>query len=181
VRIDLTKFQYSSENRRILKKAEELSFKTMPLPLAEYDFKIGKLAKDFYEAKFGPGIMSANKIKELVMDQSKSNFNTLLEFSTSDGTSIGYTIAYSNPSILHYSYPFYDLQLSPKSMGMCMMILSIKHALETGRKYIYLGSLQRPGDAYKLQFSGMEWFDGKNWQTDITEVKKILSSARIDQ
>ena len=55
-----------------------------------------------------------------------------------------------------------------------MMIRAINFAKESGMKYIYLGSLQRPSDTYKLQFAGLEWFDGKKWSQDIEEVKKIL-------
>ena len=68
---------------------------------------------------------------------------------------------------------------APKDMGLAMMISAIQYAKDSGMKYIYLGSLQRPADTYKLQFEGLEWFDGKVWQTDIEEVKKILTSVKI--
>jgi arginyl-tRNA--protein-N-Asp/Glu arginylyltransferase len=55
-----------------------------------------------------------------------------------------------------------------------MMILAINYAKDLGKKYIYLGSLQRPTDTYKLQFKGMEWFDGEKWQSDTTPLKDIL-------
>jgi arginyl-tRNA--protein-N-Asp/Glu arginylyltransferase len=172
-RIDLSKFELSSENRRILKKTDGVSLSAEPLPYAGYDFKIGKLAKDFYDTKFGAGTMSANKIKELMTDATKSNFNSLLHYAASNAP-IGYAICYSNASILHYSFPFYNLTSAPKDMGLGMMIRAIEHAKSAGMKYIYLGSLQRPGDTYKLQFSGLEWFDGKKWQTDIAPLKEIL-------
>ena len=49
----------------------------------------------------------------------------------------------------------------------------IQWAKENNKKFVYLGSLQRPTDTYKLQFEGIEWFDGKKWKTDLEEVKKI--------
>ncbi len=55
-----------------------------------------------------------------------------------------------------------------------MMTNTIMFAKDNGLKYVYLGSLQRPTDTYKLQFEGLEWFDGKAWQTDLEEVKKIF-------
>ena len=217
VRIDLSKFLLTSENRRILKKVSEpvnkkgassenkvgLKLEPIPLPFKDYNFSIGKLAKDFYEKKFGPGIMSAQKVKEMLTDGDKSNFNVLLTYITKpkggdekdlseaveaenepsasrpNGVSFeslpsGFAICYVNKNILHYSYPFYNLETSPKDMGLAMMITAIQYAKENGLKYVYLGSLQRPTDTYKLQFEGLEWFDGKNWQTDIEEVKKIL-------
>lgn len=174
VRVNLAKFNLTSENRRILKKVADIKLKKVVLPLKEYDFSIGKLAKDFYGVKFGPGIMSAQKIKEMLTDPSKSNFNSLFIYSNTDSGN-GYSICHSNNEILHYSYPFYDLTNSPKDMGLGMMIRAIEYAKNAGMKYVYLGSLQRPGDIYKLQFDGLEWFDGKRWSDNTAQAKEILN------
>lgn len=174
VRIDLNKFNLSSENRRILKKNEGLYLIEKDLPVSDYFYTIGKLGKDFYEEKFGPGIMSAIKIKEMFTDGKKSNFNLALAFDINKKDLIGYCICYKNKEILHYSYPFYDLTISSKDMGLGMMTKAVQWANENNLKYIYLGSLQRPNDTYKLQFEGIEWFDGKEWKSDVEEVKEIL-------
>jgi arginyl-tRNA--protein-N-Asp/Glu arginylyltransferase len=173
VRIDLTKFELTSENRRIMKKTDGLKSEALSVPLKDYNYKIGKMAKDFYSTKFGEGTMSAQKIKEMMTDTNKSNFNSLLTYSIS-GDSVGYAICYISAEILHYAYPFYDLAKSPKDMGLGMMIRAIVNAKETGLKYAYLGSLQNHAGLYKLQFEGLEWFDGKVWQSDIDEVKELL-------
>ncbi len=174
-RINLADFELSSENRRILKKVEGLNMTVLDLPLKDYDWSIGKLGKDFYESRFGPGIMSAQKIKELLTDGTKSNFNKLLVYSQND-KNIGYTIVYENENVIHYSYPFYDIDNAPKDIGLGMMTLAIQAAKEQGKKYIYLGSLQRPNDTYKLQFESLEWFDNKVWHKDLEKVKEILAS-----
>ncbi|MEI7463207.1 MAG: hypothetical protein WCK03_02300 [Candidatus Taylorbacteria bacterium] len=175
-RIDLGKFDLSSENRRILNKTDGLTIIEKRLPLLDYNYSIGKLAKDFYDTKFEHGIMSAQKIKEILTNPEKSNFNLLLEYSN---ITIGYAICYSNTTILHYSYPFYDLSKSPKDMGLGMMLRAIQYAKDSGKKYIYLGSLQRSNDTYKLQFDGVEWFDGNNWSTDLDTLKKILLDVKL--
>lgn len=188
VRIDLVQFELSSENRRILKKISTVAAKEIALPVtpADYHWSLGKMAKDFYEKKFGAGVMSASKIKELLTDGQKSNFNTLISFSHLDGagSESAYAICYKNSTLLHYSYPFYDLEKMasgeiPKDIGLGMMILAIEHAKTAGLAHIYLGSLQRPSDTYKLQFKGLEWFDGgpggtSTWQRDIEKAKNIL-------
>jgi hypothetical protein len=150
----------------VLKKVEDITLSTITLPYPEYHWSLGKMAKDFYDKKFGEGIFSAQKIKEIIMTD--SNFNLLLNYN------IGFTICYLNKNIFHYSYPFYDLEKSTKDMGMGMMIKAILWAKEKGLKYIYLGSLQRPKDVYKLQFSGLEWFDEKKWNKDVEVVKGLL-------
>ena len=178
VRIDISKFELSSENRRIIKKISPADLSETTTPLTKYDFSIGKLGKDFYDKKFGPGIMSAQKIKEMLTDVSRSNFNTLLIYTIYPSTiPSGFAICYQNADILHYSYPFYDLEKSPKDMGLGMMTLAIEHARKAGMKYVYLGSLQRPTDTYKLQFKGLEWFDGQKWSTDLDAVREILKIA----
>lgn len=168
IRIDLSKFELSSENKRILKKIEGIELKASEIPYEKYSWKIGKIGKDFYESRKAD--FSANKIKEL-LTTSESNFNLLLNFSD-----IGFAICYINEDIMHYSYPFYDINKTVRDMGLGMMIKSIILAKEKNLKYIYLGSLQRVTDTYKLQFSGIEWFDGKKWNNDIEEVKKILNT-----
>ncbi len=173
VRVDLGKFELTSENRRVLRKTENLKLKTVALPHLSYNWKIHKLGHDFYTKKFGGKTFSANKIKELLTDESKSNFNLLLEYCTDEP--IGYAICLQTENILHYSYPFYNLDAKLPNLGMAMMIKAICYAKEQGKKYIYLGSAGASTALYKFQFIGVEWFDGKKWNNDIEELKNVLA------
>lgn len=180
VRINLSEFRLSSENRRVLKKTENLELSVTPLPYTKYHWKIGKLAKNFYETKFGRGTFSANKVKELLTDEKKSNFNRLLVYHHENmAEPIGYCIARETDNLLHYSYPFYDLQAKGRmeNLGMGMMTRAILWSKKEGKKYIYLGSASRPTDTYKLNFSGLEWFDGKSWQENLAALKLILHES----
>lgn len=171
VRINLEKFKLSSENRRILKKTEDINLLARALPLLDYTWQIGKLGKDFYSTKFGDHIFSANKIKEILT--TKHNFNKLFVYKISEEV-VGYCVCYENKEILHYCYPFYDLKSEIKNLGMGMMTKAVIWAKENGKKYVYLGSFQRPTDTYKLQFEGLEWFDENVWQTDLEKLKNVL-------
>lgn len=175
LRLDLKTFALSSENKRILKKTEDLQLGTSSIPYANYSWQIHKLGKDFYEQKFGEKTFSAQKIKELITDPSQSNFNRLFTY-TQNNEQIGYCIALETGGILHYCYPFYNLQTAPTNTGMSMMLQAIIWAQEQGKQYIYLGSAQRPTDTYKLQFSGLEWFDGSVWIKDADKLKQILNN-----
>ncbi|HYE59905.1 MAG TPA: hypothetical protein VEA18_01850 [Candidatus Kapabacteria bacterium] len=175
VRVDLTTFELSSENRRILKKTDGLTLSVVPLPYPGYHWSLGKLAKDFYETKFGEHIFSANKVKELLTDKDNSNLTHLFIY-TRDNIPCGYCIVVETDELIHYSYPFYDLKKAPKDMGMGMMLRAILYAQEQGKKYIYLGSAQRQSDTYKMQFAGVEWFDGKEWKKEIQKLKEELFS-----
>ncbi len=174
LRIDLNQFKLSSENKRILKKTEDLSLFVAPIPYDNYDWAIHKMGKDFYEHKFGVKTFSAQKIKELITDRNKSNFNKLFIYYKS-GENLGYCISLETASILHYCYPFYNLESNYPNLGMGMMLKAVMWAKENNKKYIYLGSAQRPADTYKLQFSGLEWFDGKKWSEDLIKLKKLLT------
>lgn len=175
LRINLAQFEPSSENRRILRKTEDVVFESHPLPYADYHFSIGKLGKDFYDAKFGEGTFSANKIKELLTDANASNFNKILVYKKGLKPA-GYAICAETDELLHYSYPFYDLATDIPNLGLGMMLSAIIKAKEQGKKYVYLGSAQRPTDTYKLQFAGLEWFDGQQWQPANEELKELLQN-----
>ncbi|MDE2038224.1 MAG: hypothetical protein KGI69_03330 [Patescibacteria group bacterium] len=174
VRVDLSKLEPSSENRRILKKMAGISLALEGLPLKGYDYTLGRDAKYFYDMKFGPGVMSAQKVKEMLTDPAKSNFNAFLTYSQ-EGAGLGYAICRQGAGLLHYSYPFYHIDRAPKDMGLGMMTMAIMWAKDAGKRHAYLGSLQRPGDAYKLQFAGLEWFDGERWRSDTEGAKQALA------
>lgn len=173
LRVDLSKFKLTSENRRVLKKTEDLELSIVSLPYPKYHWSIGKLAKNFYTTKFGKGIFSANKMKEILTNPKKSNFNRLFIYSTKENARIGYCVALETNELIHYCYPFYDLNSSSPNLGISMMLRAIMYVKKHGKKYMYLGSFQRPGDTYKLQFAGMEWWDGKVWKNDLIELKSF--------
>jgi len=176
IRIDLSQFELSSENRRVLRKTENILLQKFPLPYTHYDWAIGKLGKNFYDTKFGSGTFSANKLKELMTSPEKSSFNMVLAY-TMETKTIGYSITYETSELLHYCYPFYqitNIQSPVSNIGLGMMLKAILFAKEQSKKYVYLGSFQRPTDTYKLQFTGLEWFDGKEWRQDLEELKNIL-------
>jgi arginyl-tRNA--protein-N-Asp/Glu arginylyltransferase len=164
LRIKLSEFELSSENRRILKKNEAVTLQTNTIPLSadEYSWQIHKLGKDFYTQKFGDKTFSAAKLKEILTTE--HNFNFLLKyFHTNLANPVGYCICVRTSKILHYCYPFYDLDFAANhnNLGMGMMLKAILFAKENGMEYAYLGSYTREQDKYKLQFAGIE-----KWNTE---------------
>lgn len=203
MRIKLSGFEFNSENRRILRKTEILNIKTinLPIPLENYDYHIHKIGKDFYKARNnGEDVFSASKIRELVVDESKSNFNVLLKFTHIETKEIiGYAICHETENILHYAYPFYNLSIDYKNLGMGMILSAISYKLKATlnvqsadrpiksnlkynpqtsnleyKSYFYLGSLHDEKSKYKLQFNNIEWWDGDYWSKDVEKVKKLL-------
>ncbi len=175
LRIDLKRFELNSENRRVLRKLDEIidvSPSSLPLKIENYDWMVHKTAKDFYTSKFPDIDFSASKIKEIVTTE--HNFNHIFNFSEGNET-LGYAICYVNKEILHYCYPFYNLAKSPSNLGMYMMLSAVMHAKKENRQYCYLGSVTKLADKYKLQFNGLEWWTGTGWSTDLLELKQKIS------
>ncbi len=194
LRIDLSKFELSSENKRILNKTESLSSDYHSLPLEDYSWEIHKMGKEFYSKKFGDGTMSAQKIKEMFTDMQVSNMNGCFTYyvirntydveqdskvqNSQTKTVAGYCLCHINSEIIHYAYPFYDLESaeSMPNIGLGMMLRAIIWAKENGKKYIYLGSIVGSSSKYKLQFEGLEWWDTEksSWLNDLEELKNLL-------
>jgi len=156
VRINLSKFSISSENRRILNKFNQVEITIESIPLEKYNWAIPKLYHDFYFNKFGKKIFSVNRVKDIL--NGSLNFNSLLNFSF-QGQIYGYCIIYINSELIHYSYPVYNLELINTNFGIYMLTKSIIWAKENGLKYIYLGGYSK----YKLQFKGVEVFQNNIW------------------
>lgn len=179
LRVNLNHFELTSENKRILNKTTNLTFKIINLPISldNYDWNIHKLGKDFYQNKLHlEKAFSSNKLKELLTSSNKSNFNFLMEFSVS-GEIMGYSICYINKEIFQYAYPFYKYEKFANNYGMGMMLRAIIYAKENNIKYIYLGSVTRVTDLYKLQFKGLEWYDENSWQTEkLEELKQVINN-----
>lgn len=193
LRIDLSKFELNSENRRVLNKNEQLTLNMETIPMVKYSWLIHQTGKEFYTKKFGDLTFSAAKIKELVSDGTRTNMNLLFSYSImtnqnvstnsnnylSDQTNpVGYAICYHNSELLHYAYPFYNLNIpKEQSLGMGMMLKAIQFAKANNKKYIYLGSIVEPSSKYKLQFQGLEWWDNdiKAWSTDLEKVKELIA------
>lgn len=172
LRIRLSDFETTSENRRILRKNENLIIQSNQLPLIneKYNWKIHKIGKDFYTTKFGDKTFSASKVKELCTKD--HNFNNIYKYSRTESESdtLGYCISLKTNSILHYCYPFYDLGVDTRNLGMGMMLKAILDAKESGKNFVYLGSVQRETDKYKLQFKGLELWNNKSKAWDKLEI-----------
>lgn len=174
VRVDLSKFEPTSENRRIMRKTEYLSFKVVPLSSFKYDYSIGKLGKEFYKNKAkGLGTLAIKNLFEksslthvIVGQDKRSNLST-----------IGYCPVLMTGEILHYAYPFYELKYIKEDLGLGMMLQVINYAKENGLKYVYLGTCYSESAFYKLQFTGTEYFTGFNWSSDTAGLKELVRSG----
>ncbi len=177
VRVDLSKFSPSSENRRILRKTENLRFESMALAYPDSNQKLHiaspsvyELCKRYLESRFGNQYVSPDGLKSIFGGKI---FNRV--FVWKDGQKdVGYAVCYLSKDLLHYAHAFYEPEYAGKSLGARMMLQAVKIAKETGLKYAYLGTCYNQSAFYKLEFSGVEFFNGFGWSKNIEELKWLV-------
>jgi hypothetical protein len=155
-----------------------------------YNYKIGKKAVDFYKDRFGKKVISAQKIKWIF---NSGFFNGLLKFnekadsdklknskqgSPNNKAPLAYCPVMKTGKLIFYAYPFYNLDFFDKNIGMGMMTRAIKFAKENNFEYVYLGTIYTKSAIYKLQFEGLEYFDGIKWNTDIEKLKQKIRNKQ---
>jgi arginyl-tRNA--protein-N-Asp/Glu arginylyltransferase len=189
LRIDINQFYLNSENRRVLKKfaQDNINLEATELPISKegYSWKVHKLGKEFYSKRFEDAEFSASKIREIITTPFSFNrlfifnnkYKAFEEIKVKLETATGFAICFSTDQILHYAFPFYDLDSSlVNNLGMYMMLQAIIWAQMHGLSYCYLGGVTRQADKYKLQFKGLQWHDGDTWRDDIDKLKSILKN-----
>ena len=177
VRVDLRKFQPSSENRRVLRKGEGITFELVPR--AQYEFTPERRAgfKNYADIKFGNEVMSFARLDALFASPIISH---LLVFTdTKTGAEIGTVTLYlAGDALAFYYYAFYDLNYFPRNLGLCMMTSAVAEFARRGTRHLYLGSCYSENALYKTQFAGAEFFNGFRWSRNLKELKYLLHRDR---
>lgn len=178
IRVQLDKFELSSENRRILGKTSFFDFKLIKLKEYPYDFTVQKFCKDYCDNRFGKGYISTIGIRKIFND---SNFNYVFEFKSREKTNMaGLAVCYIDNDILHYAHSYYDLEYLKDSLGSGMMLKTIEWAKQENKKYVYLGTCYEKNSLYKTEFKGLEFFNGFTWSENLEELKELISMDHND-
>lgn len=172
VRLPLTDWKPNSENRRLLRKSSHLTAQLF----SKADFpdtperRTGWLA--YAEQRFGPGIMPPERLQRLMDGPVISH---LLHFTDPAGTEIGTVLLHLQaPRVAYYYYAFLNLDSSGPNPGMLLMTRAAEWFAQAGFHHLYLGTCVTPRARYKLQFDGMEFFNGFRWSTNLAELRHLL-------
>ena len=173
LRVNLRKYQPSSENRRILRKGGGITF--VLIPRAEFNYTPEK--REFYkcyaDARFGKDTMTHERLDSLFNGKVTSHLLVFTDIQS--GAEIGAVTLYlEEKRLAYYYYAFYDLAYSNRNLGMFMMTSAVGFFAEQGFDFIHLGSCYSPGALYKTQFGGVEFFNGVRWSADLEELKYLL-------
>jgi arginyl-tRNA--protein-N-Asp/Glu arginylyltransferase len=173
VRVDLGKFQPSSENRRVLRKGEGVRFELVPR--AQFDFKPERRAffKNYADIKFGKDTMSFERFDALFASPIISHLLVFTDSAT--GAEVGVATLYlEGDALAFYYYAFYDLNYFQRNLGLHMMTSAVAEFARRGARHLYLGTCYSESALYKTQFAGMEFFNGFRWSDDLKELKYLL-------
>ena len=180
VRVDLAKFKPSSENRRILRKGAGIEMKLVPR--AEFDLNPARreFCRSYAEVRYGKDVMPPERL-ELVFNSPLATH--LLVFSDAQsGAELGVVVLYLEaPRLAFYRYSFYDLNHFNRSLGLFMMTSATVHFAEEQFTHLYLGTCYSDRALYKMQFAGVEFFNGFRWSQNLAELKFMLQHHKPER
>ena len=173
VRVNLAKFKPSSENRRILRKGEDIRVELVPRAKFDYTPERRQFFKSYADIKFGKDTMTFERLDSLFHSPIISDLLVFTDAKT--GGEIGVATLYvEGEELAYYYYAFYDLNYYARNLGMFMMTSAVALFAERSCKNLYLGTCYSDNALYKTQFAGAEFFNGFRWSGDMDELKFII-------
>jgi len=174
--VDLERFEDTSENRRVDRKAAPLELTLEAHPRAEFDLadpRFRAFCTGFADERFSGGTMSAERLDYILGRETLTHVLTI----RSRGERLAYVFTALSPGMLHYWFAFYDTQyLVSHSLGKWIMWRTIHWAREQGMRHVYLGTCYTEKALYKVRdHRGVEWFDGVGWSQDLDALKKLTA------
>ncbi len=171
LRVDLSRFEFSSENRRILKKTE--AFTSSLTPLAEFDYRpeVQRLCRDYARERLGKDTFPVPAIRSVFTGQV---YNQVFTFRNNQEEPVGYAVCFIDDCLLQYAHAFYDLNFLGENLGARMMLEAVSWAKENGKSFAYLGTAYEESSLYKTEFKGVEFFNGFSWSKNMDELKELI-------
>jgi len=151
LRVDLSRFENSSENRRISRKVADLElsfhvFRKEDFEIRDASFR--KICLEYAKARFVGNEMTEARFDYVL---SRETATHIFEYSLG-GKAFGYILAYIDDKMLHYWYAFFDTDLmTSHSIGKWMMWSAIDWAKQQNLKHVYLGTAYNKKSLYKIQ------------------------------
>lgn len=173
-RVSLPQFEPSSENRRILKKFDGV-FTKSPVTAATFaeDKERIAFALSYFAKRHDAKLMPEERLK-LILAHAVAPCAVQYE---KDGKLAALTLLDGDTAMQHFWYSFYDLSMVDQSLGMWLMLDAARDAKAEGKEHFYVGTVYGEKALYKTNFPALSWWDGKDWQEDVSALK---ARARTD-
>jgi arginyl-tRNA--protein-N-Asp/Glu arginylyltransferase len=156
-RSNLSKFNLSSENKRILNKTNEFTFKKVPI---YFDINIQKSI--FSWLKKLEWNFPISSVKTIFTNHI---FNYLYTWYDNNNKIIAYSVCYFDDTISHIAYVFYDPAYNHSNLPIRLVLQTIIDSKEQNLQYCYLGRFSKDIGYYKRNMPGFEYYENDNWRT----------------
>ncbi len=159
-RSNLSDFNLSSENRRIITKTSE--YKCQLIPLKEFHYT-PIIQKTIYQwIKEIGWEFPISSVKTIFTNHI---FNYVYVWQDLDGNAIAYSICYFSKNISHIAYVFYNPKLSHNNLPIRLSLQAIIDSHNKNLKYCYLGRFNPETKLgyYKRELPGFEYFKNNSW------------------
>jgi len=174
IRVPLSGWRPSSENRRVLRKGQQISVELVPRNEFAYTQERREFCKRYADAVFGQNVMSEARLDAHFGGRSVTH--VLLFTDQPTGREVGAATAYvEGGRAASYWYAFYDTTYRSQNLGMFMMTSAAALLAERGLPYLYLGTCYSRSALYKTQFAGVEFFNGFCWSSDLAELRYLVA------
>ncbi len=173
LRVCLPRYTPSSENRRVLRQGAGVSVTL--LPRAAFDYSAARRAawQAYADRRFGAGTMGGERLDRLMSSPVVSHLLVFHEAATA--REIGTVLLYLEPPrIAFYYYAFYELDGTPRSLGLFMMTAAVRQFAELGYTALHLGTCYSERALYKAQFAGLQFCNGLGWSENREELKYLV-------
>lgn len=157
-RANLSYFQISSENRRIINKTQDFSYEFQSLSTFKYNSSVQK--NIFHWIKKLKWDFPISSVKKIFNDHL---FNSIYVWKNKDEQVVAYLICYFSTEISHAAYVFYNPIFSHKDLPIRLVIQTIIDSHNKDLKYCYLGRFSKEIGYYKRNMPGFEYFQDGNW------------------
>jgi hypothetical protein len=173
LRLPLTGWRPSSENRRILRKGAGLQADLIPRGDFAYTEERRIAWKRYADQRFGEEVMSFHRLDTLMASPVISHLLCFTE--TATGREVGTALLFlEEPELAYYYFAFYDLAHFSRNLGMHMMTRAAELFAARRTSHLHLGTCYSARALYKTQFKGVEFCNGTRWSTNLEELKYMI-------
>ncbi|HPD44800.1 MAG TPA: hypothetical protein PK131_01300 [Candidatus Woesebacteria bacterium] len=158
-RSNLANFSLSSENRRILKKTQQFSFRKTPLKDFKFDLEIQK--QIYHWTKTLKWNFPISSVKNVFTNHF---FNYLYDWTDNNNQSVAYAICYFSTSIAHIAYVFYNPRYNHSDLPIRLVLQVVIDSHDLNLTYCYLGRFSTTTGYYKRAMPGFEYFSQGKWK-----------------
>lgn len=167
-RVALPSFEPTSENRRVLKRFDEV-FTKSPIDAKDWaaNPEVLTFCLSYFAGRHNASVMPEERLRCILSHDTKPHGVRYEK----DGKLAALTLLAEDPIMTHFWFSFYDLSLVEQSLGMWLMLDAARDAKASGKKHFYLGTVYGEKALYKANFPALSWWDGRTWQDDTATLK----------